>query len=496
MSEEDSITPINKAVPANLEQLSEILGKPTDLNTEVHGPNGCAGLAYITGLTDWKDLKTNLLQPLIPILAGKPGSLSKVVELLPETGPRYCSNLEGAASDLLEGRAVLFINGIPEAVSFATQKWARHEPKEPPSERVIRGPREGFTETLDDNIAMIRRWILDRRLRADDLRIGRVRKPESPSSYLSGVVQPRLVKEVYSRLSAIDIDGIIESGYIEQLIKDRRASVFPLTQSTERTDKVTAAILEGRVAVLVDKSPFAIIVPVTVNELYQSPEDYYFDFWLGGFLRLIRLLGSNLSVALPGLYVALATVNPEMLPTQFAIAIAGSRAHIPIPLVVEVLLLELVGETFREAGLRLPGNVGATLGIVAGVVLGFAGVLSGFVSPATLIVVSFTAIASFSGPSYPAGIAWRLLKYLLIIGGAFLGLFGLTLAGLAILIHAADLKSFGVSYLAPWAPLQWRELADGPFRAPFWSRRLRPATYRPQDRLRSGGTKKEDETDE
>lgn len=254
--------------------------------------------------------------------------------------------------------------------------------------------------------------------------------------------------------------------------------------------------MEGRAAILVDKSPFAIIVPVTVNELYQSPEDYYFDFWLGSFMRLMRLLANNLAIALPGLYVALVAVNPELLPTYLALTVAGSRVDIPLPLIAEVLILEIMVEIFREAGLRLPGTIGETLGVVSGVVLGLMSVQSGIVSPATLVVVTITAVASFTGPSYSVGVTWRLLKYLLLAGAASFGLFGLTITGVGVLIHASCLKSFGVSYLAPWSPLLWRDLANGPIRMPFWFRWLRPKTFRPQDRLRSGGTKEEDETNE
>ena len=496
MPEENRATILNKSTNKNIEQITTLLGNPTDMKVEIYGTDTLVGVVYVSSITNLNDLKTNLIQPLVKILTEKEISLKKISGLLPETDQHHCTNLEEVSADLLEGRTILFLDDETEALSFATQGWSKHEPKEPLSERVIRGPREGFTETIDENIGMIRRWIKDFHFRVDTMSVGRRSKIKVAIMYLADIAQPRLVKEVKSRISAIDIDAVIESGYIEQLITDRRASIFPLTQSTERTDKVTAAIYEGRVVILVDKSPFAIIVPVTVNELYQSPEDYYFDFWIGSFLRLIRLFSNNLAVALPGLYVALVAVNPELLPTQFALTIAGSRARIPIPLISEVLILELAVEIFREAGLRIPGTIGETLGIVAGVVIGLVGVQSGFVSPATLVIVSITAIASFTGPSYSVGITWRLLKYILLFGAATFGLAGLTVTGIAVLAYASDLKSFGVSFLAPWSPLQWRELADGPIRAPFWSRWLRPKTYRPQDKLRSGGTKKEDETNE
>jgi hypothetical protein len=310
--------------------------------------------------------------------------------------------------------------------------------------------------------------------------------------YLNDVANPSLTKEVKDRISAIRIDGILESGYLEQLITDNRLTLFPLIQSTERSDKVAAAILEGRVAILVDKSPFALIVPTTINELYQSPEDYYFGFYLGSFLRFIRLLGNNLAVALPGLYIALTSFNPELLPTSFAFSIAESRRGIPYPIFIEVLFLEIMVEIFREAGLRLPKNVSQTLGVVAGVGLAFAAVQTRLVSGASLAVVSITAIASFSTPSFLAEITWRILRFILIIGAGLFGIVGLTLSGILILAHAATLTSFGASYLAPWAPIRWYELRDSVFRTPLWLRFRRPAFYHPIDKKRMEDTKEDD----
>jgi hypothetical protein len=493
MSDAFSETNIYKTVKVNLDELARILGNPIDLNLELRGSGDVFGIAYLESMVNEDDLKTNLLAPLIQSIPERNLSLDKIAANLPETGAQQVTDLETAASHLLTGRTVIFLKDENQALSFKTPGWAKHQPKEPTAEIAIRGPREGFTETLSENIGMIRRWVQDRRLRADSLEVGRRTKTKIALLYLEDVAQPRLIKEVKRRVTAIDIDGIVESGYIELLIKDRRASLFPMTQNTERTDKVTAAILEGRAALLVDKSPSAILVPATVNELYQSADDYYIDFWLASFSRLIRLFGNILSVGLPGLYVAFAAVNPELLPTQFALTLASSRAHAPLPLVAEVFILEIAVAIFYEAALRLPVNLSQSVGIVAGVTLGLMGVLSGMVSPFTVIVVAITALASYTGPNYSVGLVWRVLKYIMLLAASVLGFFGLTIAGVLIIGHMADLKSFGVSYLAPWAPLEWPELKDTALRAPFWSRWRRPKTYRPQDSLRSGGTKREDD---
>ena len=437
-----------KEVWAKIQRIREEMGCPSDLRVIPVDQEGLSYFLYLNSLINDETVARVIAQ------YEKVASVPTEDKDFPVAGRvRPLRSLWAAAEMLLEGNLVL-INEGKGLFGFETQGWLKREPKEPEAERLIRGPREGFTETLEDNIGMVRRWIRDPNLYVEELRVGRRTKTRVALLYLADIARPRLVKEVRHRIEAIDIDGVLEAGYIEYLITDRRASIFPLIQATERSDRVAAALLEGRVGILVDKSPTSLIVPTTINELYQTPEDYYLSFWVGSFLRLIRLLGNNLAVAFPGLYIALTVYHPELLPTQLALAIAGTQIRVPVPLVAELFILEVAVEVFREAGLRLPGAVGQTLGMVAGVVLGLTAVQAGFVSPATLVVVAVTAIASFTGPNYEAGLAWRLLKFILVIAASVFGLYGLTMAGVLVLVHAADLKSFGVSYLAPWAPLQ------------------------------------------
>lgn len=475
-------------VCVQIERIAEAMGYPSDLRVTPVGKEGLSHLLYLNSLVDDETVAWATDQ-FAAFTAVRTAGLE-----LPVRGRlRPLDGSSAAVEVLLEGNLVV-VNG--EMLAVEAQGWLKREPQEPETERVIRGPREGFTETLADNIGLVRRWIRDPSLQVEELRVGRRTKTRVVLVYLADVAPPRMVSEVRRRLEALDLDGILESGYIQQLITDRRASIFPLIQATERSDRIAAGILEGRVAILVDKSTTSLLVPVTINELYQTPEDYYLSFWVGSFLRLIRLLGNNLAVALPGLYIAVTDFHPELLPTQLALAIAGTRTRVPVPLLAELFIMEIAVEVFREAGLRLPGSVGQTLGMVAGSVLGLTAVQAGFVSPATLVVVAVTAIASFTGPNYEVGVTWRLLKFMLAIAAALFGLHGLTIAGILVLVHAADLKSFGVSYLAPWAPLQWEELGDAPVRKPFWARWHRPETYRPRNKLRTGGTKREDDEDD
>lgn len=464
--------------------IQNFLHNPADL-IRIDFPNQAATMLYFDGLVD----QTRLLE-------ATKSFISESFNIENSPWKREIRDLKEILEDLAHGY-VLLIQKIKKQMniySLALPGWQLRPIAEPISEPVIRGPREGFVESISVNTAMIRRWINDPGLQVDQLTIGDKTKTKVRLLYLSQVADAGLIKEVKDRISAIRIDGILESGYLAELITDNRFTLFPLIQSTERSDKVAAAILEGRVAVLVDKSPFTLIAPTTVNELYQSPEDYYFGFYLGSFLRLIRLLGNNLAVVLPGLYIALTSFNPELLPTSFAFSIAQSRRSIPYPIFIEVLFLEIMVEVFREAGLRLPKNVNQTLGVVAGVGLAFAAVQTKLVSGVTLAVVSITAIASFSAPSFSAGISWRIFKFILILGASLLGIVGLTLAGVFILAHAATLTSFGTSYLAPWAPLQWCELRDSIFRVPLWLRFKRPAYYHPVNRSRMGKPREDEDS--
>lgn len=484
--------------PSSMEFIQRIryaLGDPSDIQFESLVADK-ATLAYLTPLVNQTDLQTNLVSPLKQLyLSNAKHTWEEVLSILSQVGGTKRENVNDAADDLISGKAVIHLAGNSLVYSFDTARAIRRPPSDPLTERTVRGPRVSLVEMIDDNLLMIRRGIKDRTLRLTEITIGRRTRTKVVMAYLENVADPKLVQEVKQRIAKIDIDGIVDSGYVEQLISDNRLSIFPLTQATERLDKLLAGILEGRVAILVDGSSHAIIVPVTVNDLYQSPEDYYFAFWFGSFLRFFRIVGNNVAVALPGLYVALVGVNPELLPIKFTLAVAGSRIGVAIPLVIELLIMEITVEIFREASLRLPTTVSQTLGVTAGLILGIAAVGAGLVSNATLVVVIVTAIASYTGPNYDIGLSWRILKYVLIFAAAFLGLFGLTFTGLMILAHAAIQNSFGTAYLSPWAPLRPRELNDTVIRRPLWLGR-RAATYHPIDQVRSqdsGGGRDDDE---
>lgn len=476
--------PIPSSPEEFIQQIRTTLGNPVDLHFESLVA-GKVTLAYIESVVNQTDLQTNLKGPL-NLLSGIKAKYTweELLPLISQSAGLKRLYIEDVIYDLMSGRTAVQIFGNAVAYSFDTQKALKRQPSDPITERTVRGPRVSLVETLEDNLLMIRRGIKDQALRICEIIIGRRTQTKVVMIYLEDVASSKMVQEVDWRLNKIDIDGIVDISYIEQLISDNRWSLFPLIQNTERPDKVLAAILEGRVAILADGSPNAIIVPTTVNELYQSPEDYYFAFWFGSFLRVFRIIGNTIAVALPGLYIALVGVNPELLPIKFTLAVAGSRMGVAIPLLIELLIMEVTLEIFREASLRLPTTVSQTLGVTAGIILGIAAVGAGLVSNTTLVVVIVTAIASYTGPNYHIGLSSRILKFVLIFAAAFLGLFGWTFAGMMILTHAAIQNSFGTSYLSPWAPIRPLELIDAVLRRPLWLGR-RPVTYHPTDKVRN-----------
>ncbi len=281
----------NKTVCTKVKQIAEAMGSPSDLRVMPVGKDGLSHLLYLNSLVADETIAWVIDQ------FTESGAVHAAPDLPVKGRVNPLADPKAAVEVLLEGNFVLV--SAAGMLAVEAHGWVKREPQEPENERVIRGPREGFTETLEDNIGLIRRWIRDPNLRVEELRVGRRTKTRIVLAYLADVARPGLVEEVRRRITALDLDGVIESGYVQQLITDRRATIFPLIQATERSDRIAAGLLEGRVAIFVDKSVTALLVPVTVNELYQTPEDYYLSFWVGSFLRLIRLLGNNLAVPCP-----------------------------------------------------------------------------------------------------------------------------------------------------------------------------------------------------
>lgn len=485
-------TPIFEELGKNTHWFSETLGDSSDLVTRLftiqYTPDRKAAVLYLDGMCGTAKIDENLLRPLTlqgEKIRTKENLWKMVEESLVHVGEITVeTQMKKMLVGLLNGDAILFVDGYAKGIIVSAKGWAKRGVDEPRAESVVRGSREGFTETLRENTAMIRRRLKDPSFRLKDMKVGTRTNTSITIAYLEGLTDPGIVDEVKKRIEEIEMDGILESGYIEEMIRDSTWSPFPTIQNTERPDTVVSHLLEGKVAVLVDGTPHVLIAPAVFSQFYYSPEDYYEGYLIGSFLRLLRLLSFVIALLLPALYIAFIGFHPEMIPTKLAIAMAAGRATVPFPSIVEALLMETAVEILREASIRLPGPIGPTIGIVGALVIGDAAVTAGLVSPLMVIVVGLTTISSYANPSYNAAISVRLLRFPLMIASAIMGLYGIMLCLMLLLLHLLKIRSFGLPYLAPFSPLHLSDLKDTLIRIPWPWMKNRPTMYRPKDKQR------------
>lgn len=357
------------------------------------------------------------------------------------------------------------------------------------AEKVLRGSREAFTETLSDNLTLLEHRIQKKEFTCKKMRLGRRTQTETALVYLEDIAYPGIVDAAWEQLQKIDIDGVMDSGTAEQLLKENVWSPFPQYQATERPDRVAQSLLDGRAVFMFDHSPEALIFPVTIDNMFQTSDDYYRHFEVVSFLRIIRYLAAFLAFSLPGLYVAANCFHTQMLPTNLVLSMAEAREGVPFPTIVEVLLLELSFELIREAGLRMPGAIGNTIGIVGGLIIGQAAVSANLVSPMTVVVAALTALGSFSVPNEEFSESLRLIKYINIFLGGFLGIVGLVLGWYLLLVHLSGLKSCGIPYLSPYAAPEineYQDLRDSMVRYPLRKLWKRPVFAQRGQRRRMG----------
>lgn len=357
------------------------------------------------------------------------------------------SLLDEAVMAVLKGDTSLFIDNYDKAMVISTKQFPLRGISENDIEPGLRGPRDQFIEGFRRNTALIRRRIRDPKLKIKQGTIGQRSRTDYGIIYLEDVVDHNLVQEIEKSIENYDIDAIFDSGMAEQLMEGDWHSPFPKFQSTTRPDKVASGLVEGRVAVIFDNSPEVILAPANFNMLLQASDDYYNRWTVGTFSRIIRYIAILIAVAMPGLYIAVTVHHSELLPTKLLFAITSARYAVTFSIITEVLIMELFFELLREAGIRLPGPLGNTIGVVGGLIVGQAAVDAGIVSTIVVIVVALTAIASFVIPNEVFASVFRLLKFLIIVTSSLWGLFGFVIGMLWVVIHLAGLDSFGVPYM-------------------------------------------------
>lgn len=434
---------------------------------------------FMEGLTDKNLINMTVLQPLMVLthLDGfeHKGNLVDFIKdkLLPGNQINKQHNYKEIVDAVNFGSTAIFLEGCHEALLVETKGWEHRNVSSPRAENVIRGPHEAFNEVLRVNTGLIRKQLRSHELITEMFKIGARNNIDVAIMYVRTVANQALVKEVIRRVTGIKADYIADSGVLEQFIEDHPYSLVPQVIATERPDRVNFYLTQGRVAILLDGSPYALVVPGTLFEQLHTPEDYYLRPSHGTLMRLVRTFAFYTAFLLPGVYLSIVLFHQEMIPTDLLLAIAGARDKVPFPSLVEVIIMEISFELIREAGIRIPGVLGSTIGIVGALILGQAAVQANIVSPILIIVTAVTALASFSVPNYSLQFALRIARFAYILLGAFLGFFGITLGLFYHISIMAAQKSFGVPYIVPAAP-QTNTGKGSLIRAFVWNKENRP----------------------
>ncbi|WP_156291042.1 spore germination protein [Oceanobacillus salinisoli] len=477
---------ITKNLDDNLMNVKQMMGDPGDLvvrELTIGGAGTRAAIIYISGITDEDLINNNILKTIQ--LNKKEFESNQLDEIhkkvIAITDVQKSNNLDDVSFGILNGNTAFYLDGQETVLLIGTTGGESRSIEQPDSETLIRGPRDGFVESIETNIALVRRDIKDPNLRFKQHEVGKRSKQKLVLCYVEGIVNPELVNEVSRRLESIDIDYISDSAYVEQWIEDSFLSPFPQILNTERPDKISSDLIQGKVAIIVDGTPFALVAPLSIGDSLHTMEDYNQRWFSATLLRLLRYLSAFFALFLPGLYIALVSYHPGMIPSTLTYSIAATREGVPFPAAVEAMLMAITFEILHEAGIRLPKVIGQTIGIVGGLVIGEAAVSAGIVSPIMVIVTALTAIATFSVPSYSVAIAFRTLRFGFIIAAAFLGLYGIVIVYIMINIHIVNLKSMGIPYSTPFAPTFTNDWKDLVLRAPITKLTKRPSYLKTMD---------------
>ncbi|MBM7702181.1 spore germination protein [Metabacillus iocasae] len=473
-------------ISSELEKTKSIIessfGKSVDLTIMTLLINGQRALVcYLDSMTDDQMIAQKIIEPISTMNEKKRQIYNRdefshfcdgVFAGTPKT---FVHNYQQAVKQMLAGFCVLFLEGLEDAVTLKIQNIPYRQISEPTAQTTIRGPKDVFTESADVNISLIRRRLKNEALRVESLSTGEEVETTVFLCYMDGIVDSTIVTELKQRIQRAKSNMIYDSGTLEEYIQDQTMTPFPLIFNSERPDSITAGILEGKIAIVVEESPFVLLVPAIFSDFFRVSEDYFQQFMMVSFIRFIRYGAFLLSMILPSIYVGIITFHQELIPTQLLISIISQREGIPFPTVVEAFIMELTFEVLREAGIRMPRAIGMTVSVVGGLVIGQAAVEAGLISSIMVIIVSLTAIAGFVSPVYSFSMAARLLRFGFIIIAASIGLYGVMLGLMVMVAHLNALRSFGVPYLASVATVNKEDQKDTFFRMPMWMMKWRPA---------------------
>lgn len=460
--------------PGNCRRVLQAVQDSADCMSELIGAGNLKfQMLFFKSLVDIQAQRRDLIRP-VQQYALQGGAWEKVIAGISIGQKQKATKLSEAVNLLLDGYTLLSVPQIRGFYGFKNAQIQGRGIEKAENQSIVLGPQDAFTESIETNLSQIRKRLKSPFLRVESVKIGHLTKTGIAILSVEGVANEQYLQEIHKRLQEVDVDGLLSSGELVQMIDDQPLSPFPQFNQVERPDAVVSSLMDGKISVLVDGTPYAFIGPSSFIEFFHSPEDY-FNRWLStSLMRLLRLFGVIVSITFSAIYVAVLTYHYEIIPANMLKTIALSRAKVPFPPLYEALLLELILEVLREAGERLPTKVGQTMGIVGGIVIGQAAVSAGLTSNVMIIVVSLSALASFVTPSYAMGNAVRVIRFPIILLAGLLGFIGLMVGLVTILIHLLNLSSLGAPYLSPWAPLRLSDLKDSVIRVPTQLLMYRP----------------------
>ncbi|PKM52626.1 MAG: spore germination protein [Firmicutes bacterium HGW-Firmicutes-7] len=471
---------LNKRLQDNINLIKSIFTKDDTLivrefNSEYQGSIMCA-VIYIDSMVNTQVVNENIIQAIMCTTL-KEYTINNLLKELQNKVIRSnevirSSDMNRITEAIIIGDTVFLLEGYNEALIITSEGWQTRAIEEPSAEMVISGPREGFTESIMVNLTLIRRRLKTPDLKFEFKEIGERSKTKICICYLQELASPKIINELFERLASINIDGILDSAYIEELVQDSPYTPFRTIGSTERPDVVAAKLLEGRIAVFVDGTPFVLTLPFVFIEYFQSNEDYYQNFLMGSINRIIRIIGILLTISVPAIYVSLVTYHQEMIPSQLLLSIAAARKDVPLPTIVEAIAMLFVFEVLRESGARMPTSMGQAITIVGALVLGQAAVEARIISAPMVIVVALTGITGLLIPKFKS--ASIIIRFIFLIMASILGLYGYIFGFMGLLLMLFSMRSFGVPYMLTLNSLDPQEVKDTIIRAPWWYMHYRP----------------------
>lgn len=434
-------------------------------------------IIYLDGMANSEIINENIIQPVLQEdfsdnMSGETLMGEIRDKVLVANSISTSENLNTIETALFEGDTVFLIEACDKALLISSKGWETRAVSEPESARVVRGPRDGFTESIMTNISLIRRRIKSNELKFKFKEIGVRTHTKTCICYIDDIASKDILKELEKRLDEIKIDGILDSGYIQELIRDAPLSPFETVGFTERPDAVAGKLLEGRIAIIVDGSPVVLTVPFILAEATQSNEDYYNNYIFASINRVLRVMSIIMAVSVPAIFLAIVTYHHEMLPTPLLLSISASREGVPFPTGLSMFLMLMIFDILREVGNRMPASIGQAVNIVGTLVLGEAAVQARLVSAPIVIITALTGIVTLMNINFIG--ATIIARTLLLLASSLVGIYGFIFGFIAFILHIMSLRSFGVPYGLNMASVKNHNGQDYLVRAPWWSMTLRP----------------------